>query len=34
MTRQPSPERKDQLLSGCLCALMLVLVWFFILIFH
>ena len=30
----PSPERRDQLLSGCVAALMLILVWFLIMIFH
>lgn len=30
----PSPDRKDQLISGCVCALMLILVWFLIMIFH
>ena len=30
----PSPDRKVQLLSGLVCALMLIIVWFLILIFH
>lgn len=30
----PSPDRKDQLLSGLSCALMLIIIWFLILIFH
>lgn len=30
----PSPERKDQLLSGLIVALMLIIVWFLIMIFH
>ena len=30
----PSPDRKDQLLSGLICALMLIIVWFLIMIFH
>ena len=30
----PSPDHADQLLCGCVCALMLILVWFLVLIFH
>lgn len=29
-----SPDHADQLLCGCLCALMLILVWLLIMVFH
>ena len=31
---RPSPEREDQLKSGCLTALMLMIVWYLIMFFH